>query len=371
LMLLAGAGLMINSLLRLQSVNLGFTPENLLQMTVYSREANLEFFERLIARVQSLPGVEAASFSRNAPLLSRYARAVIDIEGRDDIKKAGVGFHSVSPDYFKTLGITLRRGRFFTAQDRIGATRVALLNQAAADKFFPSVDPIGQRLRPYVTTQYETTEKFVEIVGVVADVPYGSLEEGIKPDVYVSALQPTDRPRMLMARSRVDAAALTAAIQREVLALDRNVPLTAVQTMQERVADVTSRTRFIAVLLGLFAGLALLLAGLGIYGVMAYSVSARTRELGIRLALGAQPVAVFRLVIWQGMKLAVLGIVVGLSGAFALTRYLATLLYEVRPTDPLTFGGVALSLLAVAFIACWIPALYATKVDPLLALRAE
>jgi ABC-type antimicrobial peptide transport system permease subunit len=176
---------------------------------------------------------------------------------------------------------------------------------------------------------------------------------------------------MLMARSRVDAAALTAAIQREVLALDRNVPLTAVQTMQERVADVTSRTRFIAVLLGLFAGLALLLAGLGIYGVMAYSVSARTRELGIRMALGAQPVAVFRLVIWRGMKLAVLGIVVGLSGAFALTRYLATLLYEVRPTDPLTFGGVALSLVAVAFAACWIPARRATRVDPLLALRAE
>lgn len=371
LMLLAGAGLMINSLLRLQSVHLGFAPENLWQMTIYTRDANLEFFERLLARVQALPGVEAASFSRNAPLLSRYARAVIDIEGRTDVKKAGVGFHSVSPDYFKTLGIALRRGRFFTPQDRIGAPRVALLNQAAADKFFPGVDPLGKRIQPYVTPQYETAEKLIEIVGIVANVPYGRLEEGMKPDVYVSALQPTDRPQMLLVRSRVDAASLTAAIQREVLALDRNVPLTAIQTMQERVADVTSRTRFIAVLLGLFAGLALLLAGLGIYGVMAYSVSAHTRELGIRIALGAQPVAVFRLVIGQGMKLAVIGLVIGLSGAFMLTRYLATLLYEVQPTDPLTFGSVALSLVTVAFVACWIPARRATKVDPLLALRSE
>src|SRR6185436_6740841 len=190
--------LMINSLLRLQSANLGFMPENLLTMTVYSREAKLEFYEQLVARVQALPGVEAASFSRNIPLLGRYARAVIDIEGRADIKKAGVGFHSVSPDYFKTLGIALLRGRVFTAQDRAGAPRVALLNQAAAERFFPGVDPIGKRLRPYVTTQYQTTELFLQIVGVVADVPYGRLEEGIGPDVYVSALQPTDQMRMLI-----------------------------------------------------------------------------------------------------------------------------------------------------------------------------
>jgi putative ABC transport system permease protein len=371
LVLLSGAGLMINSLLRLQSVNLGFAPENLLQMTVYTRDAKPEFYEQVLARVQALPGVEAASVSRNAPLLGRYARAVIDIEGRADIKKAGVGYHSVSPDYFKTLGIALLRGRVFTEHDRAGAPRVALLNKAAAEKFFPGEDPIGKRLRPYVTTQYQTTEKFVEIVGVVADVPYGRLEEAIGPDVYVSALQPTDRMRMLIVRSSVETGALTAAVQREVLALDRNVPLTAIQTMQERAAEVTSRTRFIAVLLGLFAGLALLLAGIGIYGVMAYSVSARTREIGVRMALGAQSGDVLKLVIGQGMKLVFAGVALGLVTSLALTRTMKNLLFGVSATDPATFAAVALGLIVVALLACYLPARRAAKVDPMITLRSE
>jgi predicted permease len=371
LVLLSGAGLMINSLLRLQSVNLGFVPENLLTITVYSREAKLEFYEQLAARVQALPGVEAASFSRNAPLLGRYAKAVIDIEGRADIKKAGVGFHSVSPDYFKTLGIALLSGRVFTPQDRAGGPRVALINKAAAERFFPGEDPIGKRLRPYVGTQYQTTELSVEIVGVVADVPYGRLEEAIGPDVYVSALQPTDQMRMLIVRSRVEAAALTAAVQREVLQLDRNIPLTAVQTMQERAADMTSRTRFIAVLLGLFAGLALLLAGLGIYGVLAYSVSTRTREIGVRMALGAQISDVLKLVLGQGMKLVFVGVALGLLASVALTRTLKNLLYGVSATDPMTFAAIALLLTMVALLACWIPARRATKVEPMSALRHE
>jgi putative ABC transport system permease protein len=371
LVLLMGAGLMIKSLLLLQSANLGFAPENLLTMTVYSRDAKPEFYEQLLARVQALPGVGTASLSRNAPLLGHYARTVMDIEGRADIKLVGVGFHSVSPDYFKTLGIILRRGRVFTEEDRAGAPRVALINQTAAEKFFPGEDPIGKRLRPYVTPNYDTHENFVEVVGVVADVRYGRLEEAIEPDIYVSSLQPTDRTYTLIVRSSVDPAAITEAVRREVLALDRNVPLTAIQTMEERAAEVTSRTRFIAVLLGLFAGLALALSGVGIYGVMAYHVSARTREIGIRVALGARGGDVLRLVVAQGMKPVLIGIVIGVGAAYALTRSMKTLLYGVSATDPLTFVGIAVLLALVALLACYIPARRAAKVDPLEALRCD
>ena len=219
--------------------------------------------------------------------------------------------------------------------------------------------------------QYETPEKFVEIVGVVADARYGRLEEAIEPDIYVSSLQPTDPAQTLIVRSSVDAAALTAAVRREVLALDRNVPLTAIQTMKERAAEVTSRTRFIAVLLGLFAGLALLLSGIGIYGVMAYSVAARTREIGIRIALGAQTRDVLRLVVGQGMLLTLIGVALGLAAALALTRLMTGLLFGVSATDPLTFVGIAVLLALVALVACWVPARRATKVDPLVALKCE
>jgi len=371
LVLLIGAGLMIISLLRLQSVNLGFVPENVLTMTVYSRHAKFEFYEQLLARVQALPGVEAASLSRVAPLRGRSAMTVMDIEGRPDIQQVGIGYYSVSPDYFKTLGINLRRGRVFMEQDRAGAPRVALINQTAAEMFFPGQDPIGKRLRPYVPPNYETSELFVEVVGVVADVRYGRLEEAIEPDIYVSSLQPTDPTYTLIVRSKVDAAALTAAVRREVLALDRNVPLTAIQTMKERVAEVTSRTRFIAVLLGLFAALALTLSGVGIYGVMAYNVSMRTREIGIRLALGAEASHVLKLVAAQGMKPVLIGIAFGVGAAYALMRLMKTLLYGVSATDPLTFVGIAALLASVALLACYIPARRATKVDPMVALRDE
>jgi putative ABC transport system permease protein len=301
----------------------------------------------------------------------RSARAVIDIEGRADIKQASIGYHSVSPDYFKTLGINLLRGRVFTEQDRAGAPRVALINKAAAERFFPGEDPIGKRLRPYMIPEYQTTELFVEIVGLVADVPYGRLEEAIEPDIYLSSLQPTGRAQMLVVRSRVEVGALTAAVRREVLALDRNVPLTAIQTMKERAAEVTSRTRFIAVLLGLFAGLALLLAGVGIYGMISYNMSARTREVGIRMALGARGRDVIGLVLKQGVSLAGIGVAIGLLASLAMTRLMKGLLFGVSAHDPLTFSAIMVLLLGVAWLACWLPARRATKVDPLVALRNE
>src|SRR5262245_12968949 len=252
LVLLAGAGLMIKSLARLQTVNLGYAPENLMTMVAPSRTAKPEFYEQLLARVQALPGVEQASLGSTAPLLGHATISGIGIEGRADSRQSGqvgTGVHSVSPDYFKTLRVNLLKGRVFTGQDRAGAPRVAVINQTLAEKFFSGDDPIGKLIQVGVDPSYETTENLVEIVGVVADVRYGRLEAAIEPDVYLSSLQPTDPAQTLIVRTRVDPATIAAAVRREVLALDRNVPLTSIQTMRERVAEVTSRTRFIAVLL--------------------------------------------------------------------------------------------------------------------------
>ncbi len=371
LVLLVGAGLMIKSLTRLQSVNLGFVPEHVVTMAAPSRNAKPEFYEQLLARVQTLPGVEAASLGSTAPLLGHASISGMGIEGRTVESSVGVGIHSVSPDYFKTLRINLLKGRVFTPQDRAGAPRVALINQAAAETFFPGEEPLGKRIGPGIGASYETTEKLVEIVGVVANVRYGRLEEAIGPDVYMSSLQPTDAAQTLIVRTSVEPAAITAAVRREVLALDRNVPLTAIQTMRERAAEVTSRTRFIAAVLGLFALLALLLSAIGIYGVMAYSVSARTRELGIRIALGAQARDVLRLVLREGAALVVAGLALGLLAAWAALRVLQSQLYNMSTTDPLTFGVVALLLAGVALLACYVPARKAMRTDPLAALRYE
>jgi putative ABC transport system permease protein len=377
LALLVGAGLMIKSLARLQAVNLGYAPENLVTMVAPSRTAKPEFYEQLLARIQTIPGVEQASLGSTAPLLGHASITGISVEGRADGKQngqteqIGVGVHSVSPDYFKTLRVNLLKGRVFTDQDRVGAPRVAIINQTAAETFFPGEEPLGKRIHVGIGPSYETTEKFVEIVGVVADVRYGRLEAAIEPDVYMSSLQPTDPAQTLIVRTSVDPAAITAAVRREVLALDRNMPLTAIQTMKERVAEVTSRTRFIAVLLSLFAGLALLLAAIGIYGVMAYSVSARTREMGIRVALGAQTRDVLRLVMRDGLVLLAAGLAIGSIAAFAAARVLRSQLYEVSASDPMTFIAVALLLAFVACLACYFPARRAAKADPITALRRE
>jgi putative ABC transport system permease protein len=371
LVLLAGAGLMLKSLARLQHVYLGFAPENVVTMSVPSRGAKPEFYEQLLARVQTLSGVESASLGSTAPLLGYSSMTVMDIEGRPEIKQAAIGFHSVSADYFTTLGINLRAGRVFSEQDRAGAPRVAVINQAAAEEFFPGENPLGKRIQPYIDPEYEMAEKLVEIVGVVSDVRYRRLEEAIQPEVYLPSLQPTDPTQTLIVRTSIDPGIITPMVRREVLALDRNVPLTAIQTMKERAAEVTSRARFIAVLLGLFAGLALLLSAIGIYGVMAYSVSARSRELGIRIALGAQAGDVLRLMLREGAALVLAGLALGLAAAWASLRVLQSQLYEMSTTDPLTFGVVSLLLVSVALLACYVPARRAMRTDPLATLRYE
>jgi putative ABC transport system permease protein len=371
LVLLIGAGLMLKSLARLQAVHLGFAPEQVVTMAAPTSQPKPDFYAHLLARVQALPGVEAASVGSTAPLLGHASMTVMDIEGRPAAGEIAVGLHSVSPDYFRTLGIPLIKGRVFTERDRAGAPRVALINQAAADNLFPGEEALGKRIKPDISPDYETQEELVEIVGIVGNAKYGQLEKAIGPDVYLSFLQPTDAAQTLIVRSSVAPTAIAAAVRREVLALDRNVPLTQIQTLTARAAEVTSRPRFIAVLLTAFAGLALLLSAIGIYGVVAYSVSARTRELGIRLALGAQPGDVLRLVLREGLALLAAGLAAGLLASWGATRLLRSQLYEVGPGDPLTFILVSLLLAGVALLACYLPARRATRVDPLAALRHE
>ncbi len=368
---LVGAGLMIKSLLRLQSVNLGFEARGVTTMSASSRDAKLEFYQQLLARLKSIPGVESASLGTSAPLLGYSSKTVLEINGRPKDETPIVGVHSVSPDYFKSLGIKVIRGRGFMERDRIGAPRVAVINKTFAERIFADEDPIGKRIKPFISPQYTNAVEFVEVVGIVDDVKYEKIENIVEPDVYLSYLQPIEPTSTLIVRSSLDTSALTSAVRREVMALDKDVPLTRIQTMTERSAELTSRTRFIATLLGLFAGLALLLSALGIYGVIAYSVSARTREIGIRMALGARAADVFKLVMLEGFTVIIVGLIVGLGTAFAVTRVLTSQLYSVSATDPLTFASIAFLLVGVALLACYIPARRATRVDPIVALRYE
>ncbi len=373
LTLLIGAGLMLRSLTSLQAINLGFSPENVITMAAPSRDATPALYDQLLERIRVLPGVEAAAVGSTAPLLGYASKgAGMEIEGRTTEVPSGTGFHVVSPEFFTTLRINLQKGRVFTQYDRIGTLRVAIINQTAADQLFSGEEPLGKRIRPHIEPAYQTEDKFVEIVGVVGDAKYDNIEQAVEPDIYLSSLQPTSLPaQTLIVRSSADSGALITAVRSEVVALDRNIPLTQIKTMSDRAAEVTSRTRFIALLLGVFAGLALLLSAIGIYGVMAYNVSARTREMGIRIALGAQTSDVLRLVMRDGLMLIAAGLTIGLMSAWAASRVLASQLYEVSASDPQTFVIVALVLAFVAGVACYLPARRATRTDPISALRNE
>jgi len=363
--LLAGAGLMIRSLVRLQSVDRGFDPAG---VTTFSVAAGRAVFNQLRERVAALPGVEMASLSWMAPLSEGSNTSVMNIQGRpkpEDATGSIVEIYPVSPEYFPTYRIQINRGRGLTADDRAGGRLVAVISETAASKFWPGEDPVGKLIN------FQFREQLIEIVGVVADVKNQSLEAPSSAAVYIPLTQYDDSPRVLSVRGTIDKAALTAAVKREISALDRNIPLTAIKTMDEKFSEATAQARYNALLLGLFAALALVMSQMGIYGVMSYAVSARTHEIGIRMALGAERRAVLRLIVGQGMKLAAAGLAIGLIAAVAATRLIKTLLFDLDANDPMTLCGVALLLAIVALLACWIPARRATKVDPLIALKYE
>jgi putative ABC transport system permease protein len=377
LVLLVGAGLMIRSLQRLQAVDPGFDSERLLTMRFnlpaqkYSRAQIGVFNQQLRERLQALPGVRAVALSTDLPLSGNTSAGPIFLEGQTAVpadSEIRMYRHRVTPQFFSTLGIPLVKGRDFTAGDHAQAPGVVIVSEALARRYWPGENPIGKRLR-----ETGSEDPWVSIVGVVADVKYRGLPQNpnADPDVYFPLLQRPNNNLSLVVRTEADPASLTAAIRGELQKLDPNLPVYGVTTMAQRVANQTTQARFSAWLLGIFGALALLLSAVGIYSVMSYAVEQRTHEVGIRLALGARAGDVLKLVMRQGMRLALLGLALGLSAALALTQLMKGLLFGVAPADPPTYAGIALLLTAVALLACWIPARRATKVDPLVALRCE
>lgn len=376
LMLLIGAGLLIRSFWSLQQVDPGFDAENVLVVGLSLPESTYEedwqtvaFFRQLLERVSALPGVQAASATQSLPFFGDYVLG-FRIEGRPE---PGVGewpltnHYAVSPEYFDAMGMPLLRGRLFGSRDGLEAPPIALINQTMAEQVFPGEDPIGRRI--YVTRGPGIV--FREIVGIVGDVKQYGLDTVARAQSYEPFFQRPFRFGAVVVRTESDPRGLAAAVRHEVLALDGNQPLSRVLTLQELVGTSIARERASTRLLTLFGGIALLLAAIGIYGVMAYSVAQRTREFGIRMAVGADRGALLTLVLKQGLALAAIGIVVGLVAAAGLSRVMGSLLYEVTPTDPGTFVVVPVALLLAAFAACCLPALRATRVDPLVALRSE
>jgi predicted permease len=390
LLLLVGAGLMINSFVRLLTINRGFQPDHLMvakldfsvsgftswvQTTQTRPQVTLK---ELLARMQEQPGVQAVAAISALPTSSTAPRQTILFEGRQaEAEKALCNVAGITPDYFRTMGISLQQGRAFTEHDLFEAPAVVIINETIARRYFPDENPIGKRLamegrngqpagpNPRAATPWS------EIVGVVADTRKLTLNADTVAELYAPYWQyPMQTPELLV-RTDATASGVGVAISNEVKALNKNLPTPRIQTMNELLAGVIAEPRFQTTLLGLFGVLALLLAATGIYSVISYTVTQRTHELGVRLALGAQRIDVLKLVIGQGMRMVLLGLTIGLVCAFGLTRWLRSLLFEVNANDPLTFAAVALLLSAVALLACYLPAQRATRIDPMAALRYE
>ena len=372
LLLLCGAGLMLRSFVQLLRVNPGFRTGHLLTMKIalpsgaYPRLAQTSaYLDRLLERLRAIPGVQSAAAASTLPLSGESDWGTFLIAGRsapDWTKAYAASWRGVSVDYFRTLGIPLLRGREFSPGDAKNQNAI-IINEAMAKKFWPRTDPIGQQI---LNRDQHTP---LEIIGVVGDTKGTGLDAQAKPEMYT--LLRGFWYAFLMLRTDQDPSRIASTVRSEVATLDRGVPVYQVATMDQLLSRSVAPQRFDLFLLALFAALALGLAAVGIYGVLAFSVSRRTHEMGIRLALGARPNDILRLIIRQGMKLVLVGIALGAAGAVVLTRLMASLLYAVSATDPATFITVALILASVALVACWIPARRATRVDPVVALRHE
>lgn len=385
--LLIGAGLMIRSFSALQSADPGFNPHNVLSMIVSvqgTKEAEPNrravFYRELVQHVRRLPGVIAASGINHLPLAGDMWDRTFAIEGRPKPRPGewpDAVYRIVMPGYFQTMQLPLRRGRAITTRDDAREPGVVVINQRAAFEYWPGEDPIGKRI---AIDDEEGQPMWLTIIGITANAKESDWAAKPAPEVYLSALQNHDflgegdshmSYITLVARTVGDPADLAPAVKQIVWSIDRNLPISDVQTMSRVVADATAQPRFEMLLLGVFAIIALVLAAVGIYGVISYSVSRRTREIGIRIALGAGRTDVLRMVVRQAIVQALAGAAIGLAGALLISRLMAKMLYGVQPTDPITFGGVAIILALAALLASCIPARRATRIEPMIALRNE
>jgi putative ABC transport system permease protein len=380
LVLLVGGGLLAQSFLRVVSVEPGFRMGNLLTFNVWPTTAayreqaqQKDYIRRSLERLRSVSGVEAVAAISQVPLSQGRTALKFEVEGkplpRENAPEAD--YRSVSPNYFDVVGIPILRGRLLTSFDREESRKVAVINETMARRFWPGDDPVGKRIR---WADPERDIGWLAVVGVVGDVKSQGLDAEERPAVYVPYPQRT-HPHMrwtgFMVRTQGDAAALWPSVRQVFVDLDPTVPVYDVRTMDDLMESSVAERRFYAYFLGAFAIVALILGAVGIYGVISYSVSRRTHEMGLRMALGAQSADVMRLVIRQGMKPAVLGLGVGAISALGLTRWMESMLFEINATDPLTFLGVIVGLGITALVACAVPALRATRVDPSTALRHE
>ena len=390
LVMLVGAGLLMSSFLKLQAVDPGLNPHNLLTMTTsvagnsqYVGQSREELYRQLTERLSTLPGVESASAINHLPLAGDTWGSPLTIEGRP-LPQPGHGievtFRVTRPDYFHTMGIPLRAGRDFTERDRPDAPGVVILNETLARRHWPDDDPVGKRVTLDDPRDSSRAPRWLTVIGVVKDVKQDSWVGFPSNEIYLPFQQSrgfysgTARhfgSMTFVIRTTIEPRSLAATVQETVRALDRSLPVSSVVTMEQVIADALWQPRFNLQLIGLFAGVALVLAAVGLYGVMSYSVAQRTHEVGLRMALGAQRSDVIKLVLRQGMKLTLLGVTLGLFASAALTRLMANLLFAVSATDTRTFAAIVLVLVGVALVACLLPARRATRVDPMIALRYE
>jgi putative ABC transport system permease protein len=374
LVLLAGAGLMVNTLAHLYTVDLGFQPQNLLTMRItlplykYGDYPHFDavragaFFDQVLDRVKALPGVDSAALIDALPFSGVQWGTDINVEGRGQ-ETFATHTRVATSEYFKTMGIPLRAGRFFTEQDSNGAAQVAIINDTLARQIWPNENPISKHIGG--------ADHWWTIVGVVGAARHLRLDLPAGPEMYRPQAQEMSGEMFLVLRTSGEGTRLAPAVRQQIWSFDRDQPVEDVRMMEDRIAGYAAARRFYTLLLGIFAALAVALAGVGIYGVISYSVSQRHHEIGIRMALGAQPTDILNLVVGRGFKLTLIGVLVGIAGALALGRSLCGLLYGVKPTDPLTLVLISLILTAIALMTSYIPARRATKVDPMVALRYE